>query len=71
MSRSLQGLDLKYSTMQKQACALVKSVEKFRVYVGYYRKIAFVPHSVVKDILTQVNFLGARAMWVSNIQEYN
>lgn len=71
MSRSLQGSELKYSTMEKQAYALVKSLKQFRVYVGYSRIIAFVPHSAVKDILVQADCLGTRARWVSKIQEYD
>lgn len=39
MSRSLQGSELKYSTMEKQAYALVKSLRKFRTYVGYSKVI--------------------------------
>ena len=33
--------------------------------------MAFVPHSVVKDILTQTDCLGTRARWVTKIQEYD
>lgn len=40
MSKSLQGSELKYSTMEKQAYAIVKSLEHFRTYVGYSRVIA-------------------------------
>jgi len=57
--------------MEKQAYALVKSLKQFRVYVGYSRIIAFVPHSAVKDILVQADCLGTRARWVSKIQEYD
>ena len=39
--------------MEKQAFALVKALKYFRVYILHSHIIAFVPHSVVKDILTQ------------------
>ena len=39
--------------------------------MGYSRIIAYVLHSAVKDILTQVDCLGNRARWVSKIQEYD
>jgi hypothetical protein len=57
--------------MEKQAYALVQSLKHFRSYVGYSRIIAYVPHAVVKDILTQQDCLGIRGKWVSRIQEYD
>ena len=57
--------------MEKQAFALVRSLKHFRVYIGYSRIIAYVPHSVVKDILAQQDCLGPRGRWVSKIQEYD
>jgi len=71
MSRALQNSELKYNTMEKQAYALVKSLKHFKTYVGYSKIIAFVPHSAVKDILTQTDCLGTRARWVTKIQEYD
>ena len=52
MSRSLQNSELKYTIMQKQAYALVKSLKHFRTYVGYSKVVGYVPHSAVKDILS-------------------
>ena len=52
MSRALKESELKYTTMEKQAYALVKSLKHFRTYVGYSKIIAYVPHSAVKDILS-------------------
>eukprot|EP00253_Pinus_taeda_P022815 PITA_22815 len=71
MSRALQNSELKYNTMEKQAYALVKSLKHFKTYVGYSKIIAIVPHSAVKNILTQTDFLGTRARWVTKIQEYD
>ena len=71
MSKSLQNSELKYSTMEKQAYALVKSLKHFRVYIWYSRIIGCVPHSAVKDILAQQDCLGPRGRWVSKIQEYD
>ena len=67
MSRVLQNFELKYNTMEKQAYASVKSLKHFKTYVGYSKIIAFVPHFVVKDILTQTDCLGTRARWVTKI----
>ena len=71
MSKSLQNSELNYSIMEKQAFALVRSLKHFRIYIGYSRIIAYVPHSAVKDILAQQDCLGPRGRWVSKIQEYD
>ena len=52
MSRALQNSELKYTTMEKQAYALVKSLKHFRTYVGYSKIIGYVPHATVKDIMS-------------------
>lgn len=51
-SKSLRDDTLKYKIMEKQALALVKAIKYFRVYILYSHIIAYVPNSVVKDILT-------------------
>ena len=71
MSKSLQNSELNYSIMEKQAFALVRSLKHFRIYIGYSRIIAYVPHSIVKDILAQQDCLGPRGRWVSKKQEYD
>ena len=71
MSRSLQNSELKYTIMEKQAYALVNSLKHFRTYVGYSKVVGYVPHSVVKDILSQQDCLGIRGKLVSKIQEYD
>ena len=71
MSRALQNSKLKYTIMEKQAYALVKSLKHFRTYIGYSKVIGYVPHTAVKDILSQQDCLGIRGTWVSKIQEYD
>ena len=53
LSKSLRDATLKYNIMEIQALALVKAIKDFRVYIIYSHIIAYVPNSVVKDILTQ------------------
>ena len=60
MSRALQHSELKYTTMEKQAYALVKSLKHFRTYVGYSKIIGYVPHPAVKDIMSQQDCLGIK-----------
>ena len=54
--------------MEKQAYALVKSLKHFRTYIGYSKVIGYVPHTAVKDILSQQDCLGIRGTWVSKIR---
>ena len=57
--------------MEKQAFALVKAIKDFRVYILYSHIIAYVPNSVVKDILTQDRPDGKRGKWIATILEYD
>ena len=56
--------------MEKQALALVKALKDFRVYILHSHIIAFVPHTVVKDILSQ-DPDGKREKWIATILEYD
>jgi hypothetical protein len=57
--------------MEKQAFALVKAIKYFRVYILHSHTIAYVPNTVVKDILTQDNPDGRRGKWIAVILEYD
>ena len=69
-SRSLRDTPLKYNIMEKQALALVKALKDFRVYILHSHIIAFVLHTVVKDILSQ-DPDGKRGKWIATIHEYD
>ena len=69
-SRALRDAPLKYNIMEKQALALVKALKDFRVYILHSHIIAFVPHTVVKDILIQYRD-GKRGKWIATILEYD
>eukprot|EP00253_Pinus_taeda_P008633 PITA_08633 len=56
--------------MEKQAYALVKAIKDFGIYILYSHVIAYVPNSVVKDILTQEGLEGKRGKWFASILEY-
>eukprot|EP00253_Pinus_taeda_P014804 PITA_14804 len=70
-TRALRDAPLKYQIMEKQAYALVKAIKDFGIYILYSHVIAYVPNSVVKDILTQEGLEGKRGKWISNILEYD
>ena len=57
--------------MEKHDYALIKPLKHFRTYLGYSKIIGYVPHAVVKDIMSQQDCLGIRGKWVSKIQEYD
>ena len=57
--------------MEKQAFALIRELKEFRVYIMQSHIIAFVPNSVVKDILTQPNPDGRRGRWIDVLLEYD
>jgi len=56
--------------MEKQALSLMKAIKDFRVYILYSHIIAYVPNSVVNDILTQNGPDGRRGKWIATILEY-
>ena len=56
--------------MEKQAYALLKILKGFKVYILHLHVIAYVPNSVVKDILTQPNLDGRRGKWIVVLLKY-
>jgi hypothetical protein len=71
MSKVLRDSELNYSVTEKQAYALVKSLNHFRNYIGHNKIKAYVPYPAVKDVLSQQDCMGIRGKWVSKIQEYD
>ena len=69
MIKALQGVELNYKLMEKQAYALVKGLAHFRPYFWNLCIIAYVPHPMVKEILVQ-ECNGTKGRWITNIQEY-
>ena len=70
-SKILRDGEPKYSIMEKQAYTLVKSLKDFRIYFLHSHITTYVPCSVVKSILTQLDPEGKRAKWVAMILEYD
>lgn len=70
-SKSLRDAALNYNIMEKHAFTLVKAIKNFRVYILHSHTIAYVPNTVVKDILTQDNPDGRRGKWIAVILEYD
>lgn len=70
-SKALRDSTLKYNIMEKQACALIKALRDFRVFILHSHIIAYVPTNAVKDILTQSDTEGRRAKWIAIMLEYD
>jgi ribonuclease HI len=70
-NKALRDDALNYNIMEKQAFALVKAIQDFRVYILHSHTIAYVPNAVVKDILTHDNPDGRRGKWIAVILEYD
>ena len=68
--KALRDSPLKYNIMEKQAFALIKALQDFKVYILHSHIIASVPHSVVKELLTQ-DLDGKRGKWIAVILEYD
>jgi hypothetical protein len=71
MSKALQGAELDYKPMEKQAYALVKGLAYFKPYFWNSHVIAYVPHIMVKDILVQKDCNRTRGRWITKIHEYD
>ena len=64
-------MELKYTTTEKQAHALVKALKHFKNYIGYSKIKAYVPYQAIKDALSQSDGIGVQGNWISWVQEYD
>ena len=70
-SRALGDAELKYSQIEKQVYALVKSLKAFRIYIVHSKIIAFVLNIAIKDVLLQSDTEGKRGRWIAKILEFD
>ena len=71
MSIGLQGVELKYPTIDKQAFAVFKVVKHFRPYLLRSHTKIIVPHSVVLALLIQKEPGDRQENWLTSLQEYD
>ena len=69
MSKNLRYAELKYTTTEKQAYALVKTLKHFKTYIGFSKIRVYVPYQAVKDVLSQSDGIGIQGNWILLIQE--
>ena len=67
----LRDATLKYNIMDKQAYALVRALEEFRVYILHSHIIAHVPFATIKEVLRQSDPDGRRVKWIAVLLEYD
>lgn len=71
MRKELHDYELRYSQLEKQAFALVRLVPHFKPYILNSYVKAYVPHLLVKMMLSQPFGEGRWANWLKKLQEYD
>jgi hypothetical protein len=70
-SKVLRDAKVKYELLEKQAYALIKSLKAFKVYILQAKVIAYVPSSLVKDVVIQPDIDGKRSKWIAKLIEFD
>jgi hypothetical protein len=71
MSTNLQGVELNYPAIDKQAYAVYKAVKHFRSYILKNHTKVIVPHPAVRYLFTQQEMGERRGNWMAVIQEFD
>ena len=70
-SSNLQGAELNYSEVEKQAFAIYKAVKHYRPFLLKAHTKVIVPFSAVRQLLIQRELGEKRENWVIALQEYD
>eukprot|EP00253_Pinus_taeda_P034210 PITA_34210 len=70
-SSNLQGAELNYSEVEKQAFAVYKAVKHYRPFLLKSHTKVIVPFPAVRQLLIQRELGEKRANWVTTLQEYD
>jgi hypothetical protein len=71
MITNIQGDDLNYPAIDKQAYAVYKAVKYFRSYILKNHTKVIVPHPVVQPLFTQQDMGERRGNWMAVVQEFD
>jgi hypothetical protein len=71
MSTGLQGAELKYPAIDKQAFAVFKAIKHFHPYLLRSHTKVIVPHTAVRALLIQKEPGDRRGNWLTTLQEYD
>jgi hypothetical protein len=69
MRTNLQGSELNYPTIDKQAYVVYKAVKHFRSYILKNHTKVSVPHPTVRSLFTQQDMRERRGNWMVVFQE--
>ena len=67
MSTGLQGAELNYPAMDKQAYAVFKEVKQFRPYILKNRTKVIVPHPALRSLFVKKELGERRGNWVTTL----
>ena len=68
MSTGLQGAELNYPSVDKQAYVVFKAAKQFRPYILKNRTKVIVPHPVVRSLFVKKELGERRGSWVTALQ---
>jgi hypothetical protein len=71
MRTNIQGVELKYPSIDKHAYAIYKAVKNFRSYILKNHTKVIVPHPAVRSLFTQHEMGEMRGNWMAVIQEFD
>ena len=71
MTTGLQGAELNYPTIDKQAYVVFKAMIQFRPYILKNRTKVIVPYPTVRSLFVQKELGERRGNWVTALQEYD
>ena len=71
MSTGLQGAELNYLAIDKQAYAVFEEVKKFKPYILKNRTKVIVQHPSVRSLFIQKELGERTGNWVTNLEEYD
>jgi hypothetical protein len=71
MSTNLQGAELNYLAIEKQAYAIYKTIKHFRSYILKNHTKVIIPHPVVRSLFTQQEMGERRGNWMAVVEEFD
>jgi len=70
-SSNLQGAELNYPEVEKQAFVVYKAIKHFRPFLLKAHTKVIVPFSAVRQLLVRRELGEKRANWVTTLEEYD
>jgi hypothetical protein len=70
-SKTLTGLQLNYTTTEKELLAMVFSIEKFRSYLAGAKVTIYTDHAALKYLLTKKDAKPCLIQWILLLQEFD